>query len=258
MRRGFTLIELLVVIAVIAILLAILLPALSKARELGKRIVCGSNIRILSMANVLYSDQSDGWYVPIMDRRGGASNYWPGNQLFRKLIGYKMQQGDASVWNAPKQFLCPSDIISTQQIKDVQYDSWLSYAGNITDWYFADWFAITYAGHRNTTVHNAASKLLFSESNDWWFWWKGADYKVGWDVLHQDGITPYKNVGCDGPTLYRHSDGVNLAFYDGHIEYRKKQKVWSQDDWDNKIPGMWSTFIHYPPTKAEQNSMPHP
>ena len=27
---------------------------------------------------------------------------------------------------------------------------------------------------------------------------------------------PYKNAGCEGPTLYRHADGVNIAFYDGH------------------------------------------
>lgn len=28
---------------------------------------------------------------------------------------------------------------------------------------------------------------------------------------------PDKDVGCDGPTLYRHNDGVNMAFYDGHV-----------------------------------------
>ena len=94
--RGFTLIELLVVISVIAILLAILLPVLSKARDLGKRMVCSNNVRIIGLANVLYSDQSDGWYVAIMDRRGGVNRYWPVNRLFRKLIGYKMKEGDAS------------------------------------------------------------------------------------------------------------------------------------------------------------------
>ncbi|MHC4330147.1 MAG: type II secretion system protein, partial [Planctomycetota bacterium] len=88
-RRGFTLIELLVVIAVIALLMAILMPALQRAKEQGKRIVCINNIKTMGLANTLYSDDSDGWYVPIMDRTQGDNRYWPANQLFRELCGYK-------------------------------------------------------------------------------------------------------------------------------------------------------------------------
>jgi prepilin-type processing-associated H-X9-DG protein len=77
-------------------------------------------------------------------------------------------------------------------------------------------------------------------------------------VLGQDGITPYKEVVCDGPTLYRHSDGINIAFYDGHVRHMKKDKVWNQDDWDNGAAGMWSTFKHYPPTDAEESRLPKP
>lgn len=54
-RGGFTLIELLVVIAVIALLLGLLLPALSKAREAGRAAVCMSNMRQLSMGAVQYA-----------------------------------------------------------------------------------------------------------------------------------------------------------------------------------------------------------
>jgi prepilin-type N-terminal cleavage/methylation domain-containing protein len=55
-RRGFTLIELLVVIAVIAILMAILMPALKRAREQGKRAVCLSDLKQKVLAWVMYSD----------------------------------------------------------------------------------------------------------------------------------------------------------------------------------------------------------
>jgi prepilin-type N-terminal cleavage/methylation domain-containing protein/prepilin-type processing-associated H-X9-DG protein len=260
-RRGFTLIELLVVIAIIAILMGVLMPALSAARKLGKRMVCGNNVRIMSMANVMYADQSEGWYVPIMDRRGGASHYWPDNQLFRTLIGYKMKEGatPSNDYQAPKQFLCPSDTIALKQVKDSQYNNWLSYSGNITDWYsYSDWYGINYAGHRNTTIKTASSKLSLSEGNDWWCYWRGANYKVGWDVLGQDTIMPYKNVGCDGPTLYRHNEGVNLGFYDGHIEYMKKQKAFVQEDWDAFLPGMWSVFSKYPAMKDDIARLPHP
>ncbi|MBN1359519.1 MAG: prepilin-type N-terminal cleavage/methylation domain-containing protein [Sedimentisphaerales bacterium] len=258
-RRAFTLIELLVVVAVIAVLLGILLPALMRAKELGKRMVCSNNVRILGLANTLYADEQDGWYVPIMDRTQGTNLYWPANRHFRKLVGYTSKQGeDSDAWDAPKQFLCPSDLVSIQQRPDSQYDSWLSYGYNLTDWYFSDWFGIGYAGHKSTTVPTPASKLIFTESNDWWLWWWGANYVDGWDVLGQDGITPYKEVGCDGPTLYRHNEGVNLAFYDGHVEYRKKQKVFNLLEWHNGRPGMWSTFTSYPPNAQQQSRLPRP
>ncbi|MBN1362132.1 MAG: prepilin-type N-terminal cleavage/methylation domain-containing protein [Sedimentisphaerales bacterium] len=61
--HGFTLIELLVVVAVIAVLLAILVPATRKARELGQRAVCLSNLRQLSMAWIAYADDHGGKLV---------------------------------------------------------------------------------------------------------------------------------------------------------------------------------------------------
>ena len=60
---GFTLIELLVVISIIALLVSILLPALSKAREQARRVVCSSNGRQLHLANVNYAMDNRGYYV---------------------------------------------------------------------------------------------------------------------------------------------------------------------------------------------------
>jgi prepilin-type N-terminal cleavage/methylation domain-containing protein len=54
LRRGFTLIELLVVIAIIAILAAMLLPVLGRAKESGKRISCLNNLRQLSLSSQMY------------------------------------------------------------------------------------------------------------------------------------------------------------------------------------------------------------
>jgi len=62
--RGFTLIELLVVIAIIAILAAMLLPALARAKESGKRISCLNNLRQLSLAAQMYVSESQGFYPP--------------------------------------------------------------------------------------------------------------------------------------------------------------------------------------------------
>jgi len=62
-QKGFTLIELLVVIAIIAILMAILLPALNRVREQGKRVVCLSNLKQLTLAWIMYADENDGKLV---------------------------------------------------------------------------------------------------------------------------------------------------------------------------------------------------
>ncbi|MBD3292529.1 MAG: prepilin-type N-terminal cleavage/methylation domain-containing protein, partial [Armatimonadia bacterium] len=139
-KKAFTLIELLVVISVIAVLMAILMPALMRAKEQGKRMLCLNNLRTLGTANTLYAEDADGWYVPIMDRVNGKNRYWPANQQYRKLIGYKAKQNENdSDWHAPREYLCPSDIISIQMREDRQYNNWLSYGYNLTDWFYSDW-----------------------------------------------------------------------------------------------------------------------
>src|SRR5438270_11322353 len=75
LESAFTLIELLVVIAIIAILAAMLLPALSQGKEAARRIACINNIRQLSQSLVMYADDQEGEFPPRM------LPFWPDRLL---------------------------------------------------------------------------------------------------------------------------------------------------------------------------------
>lgn len=88
-KRGFTLVELLVVIGIIALLVGILLPALSRARENASRVVCMSNVRQLATAFNLYTGDNKGWFPsPAVFGGPGATALGYGNATTPAPDGY--------------------------------------------------------------------------------------------------------------------------------------------------------------------------
>jgi len=87
-RRDFTLIELLVVIAIIAILAAMLMPALQQARERGKSASCQSNLKTYGLGLAFYSDSNDGfcWPQETVTRTGGRSSWHTAGNWFHRTM----------------------------------------------------------------------------------------------------------------------------------------------------------------------------
>jgi prepilin-type N-terminal cleavage/methylation domain-containing protein/prepilin-type processing-associated H-X9-DG protein len=87
-KKGFTLIELLVVIAIIAMLLAILMPALNKVKKIAQRVVCGTNLKGLGTAHIVYANDYEDDFVI---QGGGFTHAWEYN-----TGGW---QSDVPVWD---------------------------------------------------------------------------------------------------------------------------------------------------------------
>ncbi len=99
-KKGFTLIELLVVIAIIAILAAILLPALARAREAARRASCSSNLKQWGVICKMYSGENKGNYPP-------GSPYAMFAQYFP--LNFSAEALYPDYWNDTAIKNCPSD-----------------------------------------------------------------------------------------------------------------------------------------------------
>jgi prepilin-type N-terminal cleavage/methylation domain-containing protein len=108
-RRGFTLIELLVVVGIIAVLIAILLPTLGKAKDNAKKTKCLANLSALTKGAVAYSSDWDNWMPP--QRGQGTNGYQPpmtyqmnnGSTLYGFALLYKTK-----AITDPRVYYCPS------------------------------------------------------------------------------------------------------------------------------------------------------
>ncbi|MFW5682339.1 MAG: type II secretion system protein [Phycisphaeraceae bacterium] len=88
-RHGFTLIELLVVISIVALLIALLLPALGKARENAKKLTCLSNLRQNGIASLSYAADHD-YYLPQDNSKANPGEVVLGGQM---RLGYNVDGG---------------------------------------------------------------------------------------------------------------------------------------------------------------------
>jgi len=208
-RFAFTLIELLVVVAIIAVLAAMLLPALSRAKEAGKRAICQSNLRQLGLIMLTYASDwndavltSDPWNPTFADYpEGPYRQTWLGflyskNYLVQLDVMFcpsSRIRGQADP-HTPLTFYHPTKLIYASY----GYNSY-AFGGPSTN-----------AWRRLSEVAQPARTYWAADNTDRPFGsGLSGNYFFG-DNYSNPGLTPY---------TWRHGDGYNVLFVDGHVEY---------------------------------------
>lgn len=210
--RGFTLIELLVVVAIIAILAALLLPSLGRAREMGKRAACLGNLRSLNLATRMYLDDNNNFMYPAILNYGMYTSFLssPGG------IGYLYS---GNYIKDPKVFFCPSSVDTVPANWD---------AGGFTSEGFRKYFANPSAGNSGITGSHYTYNHL----------WLGGGGGVYLNNYFCEGVTntPYRvcysgnenlplladaciNLSTTQRFINHARRGLNVAFLDGSVRW---------------------------------------
>ena len=218
----FTLIELLIVIAIIAILAALLLPTLNKARETARGIVCVNMLKGMAQGAILYCHAYDDywpatakWGVKICDPYVGPGNSnWYDLAAFRELLGFKGLM--SKVW--PDNYLCPSSYSAKQarwynssyQYTRPAYSIHWSYTAGYWDYNTAD-------GEKKpklSTVKQPATRVGWSDALTHLYFLEKASTYQDYILAGADS----RLVEANGPIAYRHNRTAKMVFLDGHVE----------------------------------------
>lgn len=259
-RNGFTLVELLVVISIIAMLLAVLMPALNKARETARGVLCGSNARqlILGCLNYAYDNgnkmpyfsnptyssskkewlvQTKGWLGAILPYVGSVNKQTP-KVKFNNADWYE-QKYFAEVGN------CPS--VKDPLGKAKPWTFAVNYP-NVIDYPIPTSGSQTYLQQFRSSQLNIsqipAQTMVFMDGQAW-KWWV---YNMAlWPLdteLDKDGVYKYASgVQAASPNLlyssanFPHGKSANLAYINGSVSRMSKKDVAANknDIWASKL-----------------------
>lgn len=237
-QQGFTLIELLVVIAIIAILSAILLPALGKARDTARRSVCAANLKQLGCGSLMYADDYNG-YFPITTVATTPPLYWP--EAVAPYVKYEW--ADRAKRYTASVFHCPDGKPATQWTTTTLYQS------------------RGYAFNKSATANNlfgtGCLRTLRSPSDTFLALdFAYAALVVGATTYYQvEGVVTSSgsasgfyvhNSGQTEHIAYRHQEKLNCLFGDGHVGLQGKGPwVAAENNWLPSGVRFYNTGVVY-------------
>jgi len=211
--RIFTLIELLVVIAIIAILAAILLPALNNARDRAKTMYCAGTMKNLGLGVTMYAnDFDDCALLSGVVVGGNYVNSWTRNDQFYSSAGIK-QQTPGSFYIAQK-FICPKASYALQKTMTSDgYASIVSSYGRNGN-YSTTWNNPTVRAVKLSRLTKPSSKIDFMDACDWLVFYVKSYYPSYYAIYGETSTTV-----SNAMEAYRHpKQTLNLTRYDGHME----------------------------------------
>ncbi len=193
-RRGFTLIELLVVIAIIAILAAILFPVFARAREKARQASCLSNIKQIELASGMYTQDYDECLVPYADHGCPDTRCY---QWWLQMEPYMKNNQMLTCPSAPGGNWRDYAIIYTHTHgcrggRALASFRWPAEAASFVD------------GQRSSTDQDGY-------------------YIVYCRICNPNGVSGGRDWG--GLGAYRHNDGANVSFLDGHAKWMSGDRL---------------------------------
>ena len=215
-HHGFTLIELLVVIAIIAILAAMLLPALSKAKAKAQTVSCLSNIKQLQLAHQLYVGDNNDYFVnnDVSGANGkdAGPDAWAQGNVQVHSGNYQNYLRTGVLWNYNQSldiYRCPSSrayvrslSVTVPHVRSYGISVWLN-CNNVSQ---VNGDAYALMARKASAVRNPSQVFTFAEEN-----------QVSIDNGTM-GVNSRSSARWWNPPTARHNNAATFAFVDGHAE----------------------------------------